>query len=191
MRYSPVLTRLDFPVAELSALRLDGEAFAIDEAVIAVDEPELSVNRAAALAGLFTPRMVAELDTALWVYGCLSRPPVVHTGAVRRDVRGRLLSTMRVSVRETVVPDEEIVLLAGIRITSKPRTAVDVALLDDVPAAREEAVRELLAAPVVAAEAVTIALQLGHTPGKLRAVSRLREWSAQSADHPALTRYTS
>ena len=178
MRYSPVLTRLDFPVAELSALRLDGEAFALDEAVIAVDEPELAVNRAAALAGLFTARMVAELDTALWVYGCLSRPPLVHTGSIRRDARGRLLSTMRVSLRETTVPDEECVTLAGIRLTSRARTAVDVALLDTVPAEREEAVRELLRSPAVAAEAVTIALQLGHTPGKLRATSRLREWSA-------------
>jgi len=178
MRYSPVLTRLDFPVAELSALRLDGEAFALDEAVIAVDEPELAVNRAAALAGLFTARMVAELDTALWVYGCLERPPAVHTGSIRRDARGRLLSTTRVRLRETTIADEEIVSLAGIRLTSRPRTAVDVALLDDVPAEREAAVRELCSRPAVAAEAVTIALGLGHTPGKLRAVERLRQWRA-------------
>jgi hypothetical protein len=176
MRLSPVLTRLDLPVAELSALRLDGDAFALDEAVIAVDEPELAVNRAAALAGVFTPRMVAELDTALWVYGCLDRPPAVHTGAVRRDARRRLLSTLRVTLRETAVPDDEITELAGIRVTSRPRTAVDVALLDDVSPEREDAVRELLRAPVTAAEALTIALQLGHTPGKLRAVDRLRQW---------------
>jgi hypothetical protein len=177
MRYSPVLTSLDLPVAELSALRLDGEAFALDEAVIAVDEPELAVNRAAALAGLFGPRMVVELDTALWVYGCLGRPPAVHTGSIRRDARGRLLSTTRLTLRETTVPDEEITWLAGIRITTRGRTAVDAALLDVVPAERELAVRELLRSATVAAEAVTIALQLGHTPGKLRAIGRIREWS--------------
>jgi hypothetical protein len=187
MRYSPVLTRLDFPVAELSALRLDGEAFALDEAVIAVDEPELAVNRAAALAGLFTPRMVAELDTALWVYGCLDRPPVVHTGSIRRDARGRLLSTTRVSLRETTVADEELVALAGIRLTSQARTAVDVALLDEVSPEREAAVRALCRSADVAAEAVTIALQLGHTPGKLRALERLRGWS-RPGDYPAETR---
>lgn len=181
MRYSPVLTRLDFPVAELSALRLDGDAFALDEAVIAVDEPELSVNRAAALAGLFTSRMVAELDTALWVHGCLSRPPAVHTGSIHRDARGRLLSTLRVSLRETTVPDEEVVSLSGIRVTSRARTAVDVALLDVVCGERERAVRALLERPAVAAEAVTIALQLGHTPGKLRALERLRGWGAAGA----------
>ncbi|AYG04958.1 hypothetical protein [Gryllotalpicola protaetiae] len=178
MRYSPVLTRLDFPVAELSALRLDGEAFALDEAVIAVDEPELAVNRAAALAGLFSARMVAELDTALWVYGCLDRPPLVHTGSIRRDARGRLLSTTRITLRETTVPDEDLVSLAGIRLTSRGRTAVDVALLDAVSAEREAAARGLLRSPAVVAESITIALGLGHTPGKLRALERLREWGA-------------
>ncbi|GAA4172429.1 hypothetical protein [Gryllotalpicola koreensis] len=185
MRYSPVLTSLDLPVAELSALRLDGEAFALDEAVIAVDEPELAVNRAAALAGLFTPRMVVELDTALWVYGCLSRPPAVHTGSIRRDTRGRLLSTTRLTLRETTVPEEEIVSLAGIRITTRGRTAVDVALLDAVPPERGAAVRELCGSAQVAAEALTIALQLGHTPGKLRAIDRLREWSVGRPPDPA------
>jgi hypothetical protein len=177
MRYSAVLTSADFPVAELSALRLDGEAFALDEAVIAVDEPELAVNRAAALVGLFDARMSAELDTALWVYGCLERPPVVHTGAIRRDSRGRLFSTTRLSLRETTVPDEELVTLAGIRLTGRGRTAVDVALLDSVSTTRHDAVVELLRSPGVAAEAITIALQLGHTPGKLQAIDRIREWA--------------
>jgi hypothetical protein len=181
MRHSPVLTRLDFPVAELSALRLDGEAFALDEAVIAVDEPELAANRAAALVGVLGQRMVAELDTALWVHGCLDRPPRVHTACTRRDARGRLLSTIRVSLRESSVPEEEIVTLAGIRLTGRPRTAVDVALLPRVPAAREAAARALLQHPAIAAAALTIALQLGRTPGKLRAIERLRAWSRREA----------
>ena len=184
MRFPAVLTRLDFPVAELSALRLDGEAFALDEAVIAVDEPELAVNRAIALRGLLSERMVAELDTALWVHGCRPWPPLVHTASVRRDVRGRLLSTPRVSLRETTVPDDEVVELAGIRLTSPPRTVVDVALLDEVTAEREAAVVELCRSPATADAAVTIALQLGHTPGKLRALERIRSWSRAAAVSP-------
>lgn len=177
MRFPAVLTRLDLPVAELSALRLDGDAFALDEAVIAVDEPELAVNRAIALSALFTERMVAELDTALWVYGCLDRPPSVHTGSVGRDARGRLLSSLRVILRETTVPTEQLVELGGIRLTSRGRTVVDIALLDEVSGEREAAVRRLCRSPATAAAAVTLALQLGHTPGKLRALERIRDWS--------------
>jgi hypothetical protein len=191
MRFPAVLTRLDLPVAELSALRLDGEAFALDEAVIAVDEPELAVNRAIALRGLLTERMVAELDTALWLHGCRAEPPLVHTAAVGRQVRGRVLSTTRVAVRETKVPDDEVVELAGIRLTSRGRTVVDLALLDPLSAEREAAARELCRSPGTADAAATIALRLGHAPGKLRALERIRGWSRPGPAQPALTRYTS
>ncbi|HEY0249308.1 MAG TPA: hypothetical protein VGC45_13700 [Gryllotalpicola sp.] len=179
MRLPAVLTRLELPVAELSALRLDGEAFALDDAVIAVDEPELAQNRARALAGLFDERMTAELDTALWVYGCLDRPPRVHTAAIRREARGRLLPTARISLRETTVPEEEIVELGGVRVTSRARTVVDVALQASVCPPRREAVRLLCRSPATIAEAITVAVQLGRTPGKLRALDRIRRWGRE------------
>jgi len=180
MRFSAVLTRLDFPVAELSALRLDGDAFALDEAVIAVDEPELAENRARALGGLLDERMTAELDTALWVYGCLDQAPTIHTASIGKMSRGRLLSSTRVALRETTVADSDVVQLSGIRITRRGRTLVDVALLDDVSAMRLAAARRLARSPAVVADAVAIAVQLGHTPGKLRALERIREWSSPS-----------
>jgi hypothetical protein len=54
---------------------------------------------------------------------------------------------------------------------------VDIALLDEVSGERESAVRRLCRSPATAAAAVTLALQLGHTPGKLRALERIRDWS--------------
>ncbi|MFC4244571.1 hypothetical protein ACFOYW_14450 [Gryllotalpicola reticulitermitis] len=181
MRFSAVLTRLDLPVAELSALRLDGEAFALDEAVIAVDEPELAENRALALAGVLDERMTAELDTALWVYGCLDGPPRVHTASIGKIARGRLLSTTRVSLRETTVPDDELVQLGGIRVTGRARTLVDVALLESVSTTRVVAAQLLCRSPDVVPAALTIAVHLGRTPGKLRALERIREWAASAA----------
>jgi hypothetical protein len=184
MRFSPVLTRLDLPVAELSALRLDGEAFALDEAVIAVDEPELAENRARALAALLDVRMTAELDTALWVYGCVDQPPAVHTASITKAARGRLLSSTRVHLRETTVPDAEVAVLSGVRVTSRARTVVDVALLDEVTERRLAAVTRLCLFPGTAPAALAVAVQLGRTPGKLRALERIRQWRPQ----PPLTR---
>jgi len=184
MRLPAVLTRLDLPVAELSALRLDGEAFALDEAVIAVDEPELAVNRALALAGVLDERMTAELDTALWVWGCLADAPPVHTASIRRDARGRLLSTTRIALRETTVPDEHLVDFGGVRVASRARTAVDVALLEEVSSGRLAAATQLMGAPGVRDGALALAVGLGHTPGKRRALERLREWS-RAADRRA------
>lgn len=180
MRLPAVLTRLDFPVAELSALRLDGDAFALDEAVIAVDEPEIAENRARALAGVLDERMVAELDTALWVYGCLDEAPRLHTASIGKLARGRVVSTVRVKVRETTVAEDQLTQLGGIRVTSRPRTLIDVALLDGVCASRLGAARRLAGFPVVVAGAVTIGVHLGHTPGKLRALERIRRWAGDA-----------
>ncbi|MCL2516893.1 MAG: hypothetical protein FWD85_08765 [Microbacteriaceae bacterium] len=176
MRLPAVLTRFDLPVAELSALRLDGEAFALDEAVIAVDEPELSANRALALAGVLEARMIAELDTALWVWGGLDAPPRVHTASIRREARGRLLSTTRISLRETSVDDAQLAVFGTVRVTARARTVVDVALLDTVSAERRAAVIRLVGSPGVLDAALALAIDLGHTPGKRRALERIRAW---------------
>lgn len=177
MRLPAVLTPLEFPVAELCALRLDGDAFALDEAVIAVDEPELAENRARALAALFDERMTAELDTALWVYGCRDPAPAAHTASIGRESRGRLLSTTRIKLRETTLRDDEVTRIGGVRVTTRPRTLVDLALLESVSPERAASAQRLCRSPAVVAAALTIAVQLGHTPGKRRALERIRSWS--------------
>jgi hypothetical protein len=145
------------------------------------------VNRALALAGVLDARMTAELDTALWVWGCLADAPPVHTASIRRDTRGRLLSTTRVALRETTVPDEHLVGFGPVRVSSRARTAVDVALLDEVSSSRQAATAMLLGAPGVRDDALALAVGLGHTPGKRRALERLRSWSRAATRHEGPT----
>ena len=83
---------------------------------------------------------------------------------------------MRVGVRETTVPEEEIVAFGPVRVTSPARTVIDVALLDEPSEQQAAAVRMLLRSPGVADRALTIGFGLGHTPGKRQALDRIHDW---------------
>ena len=63
-RLATVLTRNDLPSAELHAMRLDGELFAIDEAFAPIDIPE-TPGSTDALGESFSPR-----DSSATIPGC-------------------------------------------------------------------------------------------------------------------------
>lgn len=170
----PALTRAIFSPAELSALRLDGEAVALDEAAVPIDEPVGPVQRAGALGPLLGA-LVVERESALWVHGFLAACPLVHTAAMPRDARvSRPPSSRRLLVRETNVTPSQLVALGGVRVTVPARTLVDLVLAERFTGPAADGARLMarrIPQAVVAARALLEAS--GTTPGKLCALTRL------------------
>lgn len=178
-----VLTPAVLSVAELSALRLDGEAFPLGDSLIVADAPVTAWHRAMALAALVGPKLVVERESALWVHGHLLVAPAVHTVCLRRDRRTRVGTPRRLIVRETNVLESELVRIAGIAVTTPARTLVDLALHPESPRTEVlEAVARLVATqPGAHAEAVVLADAAHYTPGRIEALRRLAAWAVPPA----------
>lgn len=121
------LSQRDLPLAELHAARLDGEVVAVAECFSVIDEPDDPHHRARALALSVPPRLIAERFSAAWVLGASELPPGRHQFCVDSNARVSLSSTARHELREVVIDDAEILSIAGLRVTSAMRTAIDIA----------------------------------------------------------------
>lgn len=172
----PVLSQSDLPLAELHAARLDGELFAIDECFGPVDVAEQSALRAASLAALLPPRLIAEQRTAAWVLGAMLDPPARHQLCVDTRARYRCADAPRFSVREVVLDDGETVVIGGLRLTTPLRTALDLARFCDPFGDDEAAIVAALGAAGQFGpdEAFADLTRRRHLPGKVRAAARLR-----------------
>lgn len=187
VRLPPVLTPALFPEAELSVLRLDGEAFPLGDALVPVDTPVDAAVRAASIAVAAEHYgLVAERRTAAWVHGALPVPPEPHQlcNDIVRNGRTRML----VALREVVFQDGDVVALGGLAVTTPLRTACDLARLE----ADGEALRSALMALLTLArrtpdEAAAHLAAAPPVPYKRRGCARLAELGGQVAD----TRYTS
>ena len=84
-------------------------------------------HRAAAALGIRSPRVIAELGTASWIWGATPRLPPVREFCVGLDARARLRTDASVRVRELVLDAADLVALGPVRVTSPLRTAVDLA----------------------------------------------------------------
>lgn len=126
-RLAAVLSVADFPAAELAALRLDGEVYAVDDCMSPVDELCTPQSRAAALAAQLPPRLIVEQLSAAWVWGALATPPDRHHVCVDIGARTRPSGLHRMVIREVVIDGEDITELAGLALTSPLRTAIDLA----------------------------------------------------------------
>jgi hypothetical protein len=126
-RLSPVLSATDFPAAELGALRLDGEAFRLDDCVAPIDEIPSPRLRAAVLAAELPHRFIAEQHSAAWVWGAVGEPPAFHEVCADIAARARPGFGTRLRVREVVILHDDIAEIAGARITTPLRTAIDLA----------------------------------------------------------------
>lgn len=126
-RLGTALTTHDFPLAELHALRLDGQLVAIDDAFMPIDQPDGPSQRAAALAQLCQHRLIAEQRTAAWIWGASESPPSRHELCASIGARTRPSEARRMVVREVVVGDEELRTLSGVAVTAPLRTAIDLA----------------------------------------------------------------
>lgn len=183
-----VVSSFDLPLCELNAARLDGELFALDEAFLPVDTVERPVHRAHALALRLPPRLIAELDTAAWVFGALARPPLPLEVCADSTARFRAVGNPVLAVREVVLGADDTVTIGQLTVTTPLRTAVDLARarprFDEADA---RTVRRLARHGGFTLQAALDYLEeRGHLPAKRRACARLAE-SLQ----PLATRYTS
>jgi hypothetical protein len=114
-------------LAERMAAHLDGELYALGAVHCPIDEIETPALRlAGALAGR-PSRLIAELDTAAWVWGALPVPPARFEFCVDVRARARPAPSGDADVREVVIADGDLCVLAGRRVTTPLRTALDIA----------------------------------------------------------------
>lgn len=126
-RLPPVLTARDIPAAELGGMRLDGEVFRLADGWCPIDELESPAHRATAVLGEASPRLIAELGTAAWIWGAARQLPRMVEFCVDLGARARLRNAPLVRVRELVVDPGDRVELSGASVTSPLRTAIDLA----------------------------------------------------------------
>lgn len=179
-------------VAELNAARLDGELFAVDEAFAPVDEVDDTRLRATALLELIGTRLIAELDSALWIHGIRTLPPPLHRVCVSRSDRLKFAPSPRFVVREVTHSPHDVERVGELRVTAPARILFDLSVLggDQTP---RDAAALIERWPQLATECVARVEEAPNLPGKIAALARLREWMAEAGvtRQPALTRYTS
>jgi len=127
MPLPPVLTTLDLPAPELAGMRLDGEVYRLAEGWCSIDVLETPAHRARVVRGLRSERLIAELGTAAWVWGATPVLPRLVEFCVDLGARARLRISPLVRVRELVLDPGDRVDLEGGAVTSRLRTAVDLA----------------------------------------------------------------
>jgi hypothetical protein len=174
VRLPSVLDAADLPLAERCAVRLDGDGFVLGDGIIAADEPDGPVQRAASVAAdARRYGFVLGGWTAAWVHGAtdrLRRPLDLQTDS-DGGPRTKLLP-----VRQVALGPLDVCELAGVGVTSPLRTALDLArlevrLTDESASTIAFLVRSsgLTWPQVVGALAATPA-----APGKVRALARVR-----------------
>ncbi len=186
-----VLSPADLPLAELTAVRLDGELYAIDGCFSPIDEPEDAARRALALAAGFPGRLIAEQRTAAWVHGVLPSPPGRHQFCVDIASRARPPIDAHLLVREVVLGPGDLVHLGGMPVTSPLRTVADLARVSPgFGAAERSIVRGLMRlGGHTLADCAALLDRRRNLPGKRAALSRVRD--ALEEAQPAVTLYTS
>ena len=126
-RLPSVLDARAFPSAELRALVLDGEAYRVDDCVATVDELPTPVLRAEALGIQLPGRLIAEQHSAAWIWGAQLDPPLRHEVCADIGARTRPSPELHLRVREVIILHEDVATLAGLRVTTPMRTAIDLA----------------------------------------------------------------
>jgi hypothetical protein len=126
MRLSPVLADADLSPAELQAARLDGEVYDLAGAYCLVGELEAPGHRARAVLGGRSPRLIAELGTAAWVWGAVDTLDRLEF-AVTPDARARLGPAHHATVREIVYEPGDVTILDDCQVTTPLRTVIDLA----------------------------------------------------------------
>ncbi|MCY7326110.1 MAG: type IV toxin-antitoxin system AbiEi family antitoxin [Microbacteriaceae bacterium] len=171
-----VLSRFDLPEAELHAARLDGELFAIDECFGPIDLAPQASLRAASLAAILPARLIAEQRTAAWVLGALLDPPAQHQLCADTAARYRFAGAARFTVREVVLEPDDTSVLAGLRVTTPLRTAIDLArFCEEFGEVEADIVAELARTGGFELPGAIAGLERRrHLPGKVRAAQRLR-----------------
>ncbi|PVZ94901.1 hypothetical protein DDQ50_11495 [Amnibacterium flavum] len=110
----------------MCALRLDGDLFAVGDGYVCADTFEDAAVRIGSIADSLRGPRIAARETASWVFGATDECPrpievIVPAG------KSQSTEAMRgVRVRESVLRDDEVIGIGGLRVTSPLRTAVDL-----------------------------------------------------------------
>ena len=172
-----VLTARDIPAPELGGMRLDGDVYQLADGWCAIDELEGPAHRAAAALGDRSPRLIAELGTAAWVWGASVTLPRMVEFCVDLGARARVRISPLIRVRELVLDGDDRIELAGAAATSPLRTAVDLARFrDELGPEESAAVVELARIGGFGFDECRELLdRRRNLPEKRRAAERLRE----------------
>ncbi len=183
----PLLTRAVLPSAELSAARLDGELFRIDESWICADEPDSPDLRARSLATLLpvsiaSGRLVMMGLTAAWLHGATDEAPWRHEVCSRSDERAGIRLPPRFRLRELCVAVHDECLIGALRVTTPARTAFDLGRRKDPDERDLSALRALVHRYRIQPSDLTD--RIGPLPGRQRSLELIAAVAAQ----PPLTR---
>jgi hypothetical protein len=126
MRLSPVLADTDLSLVELQAARLDGEVYDLAGSYCLVGELEAPRHRARAVLGARSPRLIAELGTAAWIWGAVEHLTRLEF-AVTPDARARVAPAHHIAVREIVYDAGDLSAFDNCRLTTPLRTILDLA----------------------------------------------------------------
>jgi hypothetical protein len=176
-RLPPVLSALDLPPAELQCAALDGELYALDECYCPIDECETIFLRARALGVVLDDRIIAEQMSAAWVWGALINPPRRHQLCVAIGARTRANPGLNATLREVVISPDEIDAVAGLSVTSRLRTVIDLLRFSENFGVRERAaVSTLMTDDQLNHETCSLALSVRRNlPQKRIALQRLAQ----------------
>jgi len=113
--------------AELTAACLDGDLVGLGEGFVPADTIETAALRAASLRPLVGERMAATHRSAAWVHGFVDEAPSRHD--LQRISAHRLHEPVdrRFVYRDPRIPDEDLVRLGGVPVTTPARTLADLA----------------------------------------------------------------
>ncbi|PJJ72312.1 hypothetical protein CLV46_1879 [Diaminobutyricimonas aerilata] len=166
----------DLPVAELSALRLDGELFGLGSSYCAIDEIDTPALRAASLARLAAPRLIAERFTAAWVWCAVDRCPERPEFCSSLDARSRPWKPLPIEHREVSIVRDDVQLVAGLAVTTPTRTLLDLARMPVEADHLVGTMRRLVADGLADGRSVLSDLtSRPNLPHSRRAVARLQE----------------
>ena len=126
-RLSPVLDGRQLPEAELQAMRLDGQVFPLAGSWCPIDTVETPELRAASVMSGRSPRLVAALRTAAWVWGAAPRAPRMLELCADVRARARIRPGAGAVLHELVLDDGDVVRWPRAAVTSPMRTAIDLA----------------------------------------------------------------
>jgi hypothetical protein len=113
--------------AELTAACLDGHLVGLGEGFVPADTIETPALRAASLRPLVGERMAATHRSAAWVHGFIDDVPARHD--LQRISAHRLHEPVdrRFVYRDPRIPDEDLLRLGGVPVTTPARTVADLA----------------------------------------------------------------
>ncbi|WP_353810055.1 hypothetical protein [Agromyces sp. SYSU T00194] len=175
-RLPSLLSADDLPLAELCALRIDGEVMALPAGWAPVDEPDRPEQRARSVRLAVGRDVIAARLTAAWVHGAVPAPPSVPQVCVRIGARRGNDPTVRCELSELRLAEDEIVRWGPAAATTPERTAFDLLRTAHAPEAHRRAAMRVL-------EFAGIALDefRGRVVGRSRLPGRLAVLAAVDA----------